>query len=127
SDRSAVQRVFLSAGKIHYDLKAAQQERKDSATAHVRLEQFYPFPAEGLARGIASYPSARELVWGPEEPQNMGGWSFGGDRLRAWLPSAMALRYAGRLPSASPATGNANVHKRELVALLESAFAPAAR
>jgi 2-oxoglutarate dehydrogenase E1 component len=125
SDRSAVQRVFLSAGKIHYDLKAARQERKDSATALVRLEQFYPFPAEGLARVLASYPSARELVWVQEEPQNMGGWSFVEDRLRAVLPGAMTLRYAGRLSSASPATGNANVHKRELAELLNGAFEPA--
>jgi hypothetical protein len=32
------------------------------------------------------------------------------------------LRYAGRVPSASPATGNANVHKRELADLLAASF-----
>jgi 2-oxoglutarate dehydrogenase E1 component len=83
SNRSSISRIFLSAGKIHYDLKAARQERRDSATALVRLEQFYPFPAEGLAGVLASYSSARELVWVQEEPQNMGGWSFVEDRLRA--------------------------------------------
>jgi 2-oxoglutarate dehydrogenase E1 component len=122
ADRSSISRIFLSAGKIHFDLKTARQERKDSATALVRLEQFYPFPAEGLGRVIASYPSLRELVWVQEEPQNMGGWSFVEDRLRELLPVSVPLRYAGRRASASPATGNASVHKRELAELLESAF-----
>jgi 2-oxoglutarate dehydrogenase E1 component len=103
-------------------LKTARQERKDSATALVRLEQFYPFPAERLPQLLKTYSSARELVWVQEEPQNMGGWSFVEDRLRALLPASITLRYAGRAPSASPATGNANVHKQELLALLESAF-----
>ena len=52
----------------------------------------------------------------------MGGWSFMEDRLRALLSGDVALRYGGRVPSASPATGNAAVHKAELVALLDGAF-----
>jgi 2-oxoglutarate dehydrogenase E1 component len=122
TDKSSVERVLLSAGKIHYDLKQARQERKVTGAALVRLEQFYPFPAEGLGQLLASYRSAREFVWVQEEPRNMGGWSFVEDRLRALLPNGAALRYAGRAASASPATGNANVHKRELAELLESAF-----
>ncbi len=52
----------------------------------------------------------------------MGGWTFVEDRLRAILPPSVALRYAGRGPSASPATGNAIVHKAELAQLLADAF-----
>ena len=122
SDKSSVERVLLSAGKIHYDLKQARQERKMTGAALLRLEQFYPFPTEGLGQLLASYRSAREVVWVQEEPRNMGGWSFVEDRLRALLPNGAAVRYAGRAESASPATGNANVHKRELAELLESAF-----
>jgi 2-oxoglutarate dehydrogenase E1 component len=120
--RSAVERILVSAGKIHYDLKAAKQERKDSQTALVRLEQFYPFPSEGLRQLFAAYRSAREVVWVQEEPRNMGGWTFVEDRLRCVLPSGASLRYAGRRASASPATGNANVHKQELAELLAEAF-----
>ena len=120
--KSAAERVILSAGKIHYDLRQARQERKDEKTALVRLEQFYPFPSDELRALIASYPAARALVWVQEEAQNMGGWTFVEDRLRAILPSSVALRYAGRGPSASPATGNAIVHKAELAQLLADAF-----
>ena len=57
-----------------------------------------------------------------EEAKNMGPWTFVESRLAALLPPSIPLRYAGRAPSASPATGNASVHKRELATLLEDAF-----
>ena len=52
----------------------------------------------------------------------MGGWTFAEPRLKAALPSSVSLRYAGRVPSASPATGNARVHKNELAAFLADAL-----
>jgi len=52
----------------------------------------------------------------------MGGWTFIQPRLSAILPTGIHLRYAGRAPSASPATGNASVHKAELARLLGDAF-----
>jgi 2-oxoglutarate dehydrogenase E1 component len=122
SDKRVVERVLVSAGKVYYDLKQARQARKDSRAALVRLEQFYPFAADGLKQLFASSPSIREVVWVQEEPRNMGGWSFVEDRLRCLLPDKVALRYAGRAASASPATGNANVHKAELAQLLDAAF-----
>jgi len=103
-------------------LAHAREERKAVKTALVRLEQLYPFPAEELRELVASYPSTHDLVWAQEEPQNMGGWTFVEDRLRPLLPASLPLRYAGRVPSASPATGNANVHKQELAELLDEAF-----
>jgi len=121
-EKGAIQRVLLSAGKIYYDLHHARQERQEAKTALLRLEQYYPFPSEELRHLLASYPTARELVWAQEEAQNMGGWTFVEDRLRAILAPSMPLRYAGRAPSASPATGNANVHKAELVELLNAAL-----
>jgi 2-oxoglutarate dehydrogenase complex dehydrogenase (E1) component-like enzyme len=39
------------------------------------------------------------------------------------LRLATPLRYVGRVASASPATGNASVHKKELETLLSEAFA----
>jgi len=64
-------------------------------------------------------------VWAHEEPQNMGAWRFGRARL---LDAAVAdLRrrppsYAGRPPSASPATGSHKVHLEEQAAVVRSAI-----
>jgi 2-oxoglutarate decarboxylase len=121
-DRRAVERVVLCTGKIYYDLKAARGERKDQRTAIVRLEQLYPFAADAVGQAIASYPAVSEVVWTQEEAQNMGAWTFLLPRLTALLPQGIPLRYAGRVPSPSPATGNANVHKRELADLLAEVF-----
>jgi 2-oxoglutarate dehydrogenase complex dehydrogenase (E1) component-like enzyme len=52
----------------------------------------------------------------------MGAWSFIRPRRGEFLPDSVAMYYAGRAPSASPATGNASVHKRELAALIAEAF-----
>jgi 2-oxoglutarate dehydrogenase E1 component len=91
-------------------------------TAIVRVEQLYPFAAEEIGRILDGYPAARDFVWAQEEAQNMGAWSFVLPRLIRLLPPGVRLRYAGRVPSASPATGNANVHKRELADLLATSF-----
>ena len=125
-ERDGVTRVLLCGGKVYYDLRAARAERKDARTAIVRVEQLYPFPAADLTRVLASYRAAREAVWTQEEARNMGGWTFVQPRLAETLPAPWRLRYAGRAPSASPATGNASVHKRELAQLLQEAFGGAA-
>ncbi|MEO8432991.1 MAG: multifunctional oxoglutarate decarboxylase/oxoglutarate dehydrogenase thiamine pyrophosphate-binding subunit/dihydrolipoyllysine-residue succinyltransferase subunit [Acidobacteriota bacterium] len=125
-DRGAVRRVLLCSGKVYYDLKAAREHQNDGRSAILRLEQIYPFPAEDIARALAAYPAARELVWVQEEARNMGPWTFVSSRLAAILPTGVTLRYAGRLASASPATGNASVHKRELAEFLADAFRDAA-
>ena len=51
--------------------------------AIVRVEQFYPFPAELLRHDAGRYRKAKEWVWVQEESQNMGGWTFVEPRLRA--------------------------------------------
>jgi 2-oxoglutarate dehydrogenase E1 component len=120
--QSGVKRLLFCSGKIYYDLQAARAERKATDTAILRLEQLYPFPAEILKSLAASCPSAIDAAWAQEEPQNMGPWTFIEPRLRPLLPSSAQLRYVGRQPSASPATGNAAVHKTELMTLLSEAF-----
>jgi 2-oxoglutarate decarboxylase len=121
-DRAAVSRVLLCCGKVFYDLAAAREGKKVSTAAIVRVEQLYPFPDEALRRTLASYPGARDVVWVQEESKNMGAWAFLSPLLEEVLPPGGVLRYAGRAPSASPATGNAGVHKRELAKLLEEAL-----
>jgi len=120
--RADVTRLVFVSGKLYYDLKAARDERKDATTAILRLEQLYPFPAAELSEIARSYPAAARAVWAQEEARNMGAWTFVEDRLVEILPRTLPLTYAGRVPSASPATGNAAVHKRELAALLDQAL-----
>jgi 2-oxoglutarate dehydrogenase E1 component len=122
SDRRAIERVVFCTGKIYYDLKAAREEKKDVRTAIVRIEQLYPFAADAVRAVLASYSGMREAVWAQEEARNMGAWTFTQPRISELLPEAIPLRYAGRPPSPSPATGNANVHKRELADLLGEVF-----
>jgi 2-oxoglutarate dehydrogenase E1 component len=121
-DRGRVERVLLCSGKVYYDLRAEREKRGDARTAILRVEQLYPFPQERLRSILAGYPALRAAAWVQEEPANMGPWSFVLEQAGGFLPSGMPLARVSRVPSPSPATGNANVHKRELEALLAEAF-----
>jgi 2-oxoglutarate dehydrogenase E1 component len=120
--RGAAERLLLCSGKVFYDLTAAREERKAARAAIVRLEQLHPFPAEALRALLEGSPGLREAVWVQEEPRNMGGWTFVQPLLTELLPPSVKLTYAGRSPSASPATGSTAVHKRELAEILRTAF-----
>ena len=122
-DRAKVTRVVLCAGKVFYDLDAAGGETVDGRAAVVRLEQFYPFPAKRLTEILASYPNTTEIFWTQEEPQNMGGWSFVRPRLEEIKTANVNLRYVGRTPSASPATGSYAIHELEQRQIVDEAFA----
>ena len=111
-DRKAVKRIVLCSGKVYYDLLAARAESRNVSVALIRLEQFYPFPASRLQQVIASYPNTTEIAWTQEEPQNMGGWTFMRPRLEQLVPN-IPIRYIGRAPSASPATGSYTIHEIE--------------
>ncbi len=113
SDRSKVKRIVVCSGKVFYDLDSVREENAKGNVAVVRLEQFYPFPAEALKNIFASYSNATEIVWTQEEPQNMGGWTFVEPRLRGITSGKAALHYVGRPPSASPATGSYTIHNLE--------------
>lgn len=121
TDRSAVRRVALCSGKVFYDLDAGREDG-DNRTAVVRMEQFYPFPANRLKEIFASYPNATQLFWTQEEPKNMGGWTFVEDRLKDIIAPEMSLRYVGRAPSASPATGSYAIHELEQKTIVEQAL-----
>jgi 2-oxoglutarate decarboxylase len=139
SDRNAVTRVVLCSGKVFYDIDAVREQRRSAAShpesegvaegrggrrdvAIIRLEQFYPFPAEALKDIFTSYPNARQFVWAQEEPQNMGGWTFVEHRISRLLPKGSALTYVGRTPSASPATGSYAIHELEQKKIVEDAL-----
>ena len=138
TDKNAVKRVVLCSGKVYYDLEAGREDAlkqssppseggvaaasADGVVAVVRLEQFYPFPAARLKEIFASYPNAKQIFWTQEEPQNMGGWTFVEQRLRDILPEGRSLRYVGRSPSASPATGSYAIHELEQKKLVDESL-----
>ena len=119
TDRNAVTRVVLCSGKVYYDLDAARAEQFNGKIAVVRLEQFYPTPIAALRNVFASYPNTREIIWTQEEPKNMGAWNFMEDRLHEVMPANTMLRYVGREPSASPATGSYAIHELEQKSIVE--------
>src|SRR5260221_1241284 len=67
-DPAGVRRVLVCSGKVYYDLLARRQEAgKTREVAIVRLEQFYPWPAEMLETALGRFRGAREWVWVQEE------------------------------------------------------------
>ena len=121
-DASKIRRIVICSGKVYYDLEAAREDGGAADVAVVRLEQFYPFPAEALKNIFAQYPNAREIIWTQEEPQNMGGWTFVEPRLKSIKPEQMSLRYVGRSGSASPATGSYAIHELEQKKILDESL-----
>ena len=111
-DKSKVKRIVLCSGKVFYDLETGRADADDDRVAIVRLEQFYPFPAEKLKEVFASYSNATQVFWTQEEPQNMGGWTFVENRLNE-IKGDLSLRFVGRTASASPATGSYAIHNLE--------------
>jgi 2-oxoglutarate dehydrogenase E1 component len=118
-----VRRVIVCSGKVYYDLVDFRRANKIVDMAVIRLEQQYPFPHADFKAQIAKYPSAKEVVWCQEEPQNQGAWY----RLRAYLrhdiEEKQVLAYAGRPISASPAVGYAAKHLAQQQQLVADAFA----
>ena len=114
-------RLLLSSGKVHYELAHFREEQQIEDVALLRLEQYYPWRDERLAKILAKYPAKTELVWVQDEPENMGAWRW----LRPHLERVIGdrrLKVASRVESASPATGSAAAHKLEQQQLLEDAF-----
>lgn len=120
-----IKRVVLCTGKVYYDLYQAREEKKIKDVVILRLEQLYPFPMGALADELAKYEHA-DVVWCQEEPKNTGYWEFVDRRIEGSLSIAKhkAARpsYIGRKSAASPATGNAGVHKAEQDGLVNEAL-----
>jgi 2-oxoglutarate dehydrogenase E1 component len=119
-------RLVLCSGKLGYELMEARDAAGDLGVEILRIEQLYPFPSEPLVKRLKAMPKLQELVWAQEEPKNNGAWFFVEDQLEACLAEAgfegMRAQYAGRDPSASPATGLAKRHAAEQAALIAAAL-----
>ncbi|MFZ1428001.1 MAG: 2-oxoglutarate dehydrogenase E1 component [Geminicoccaceae bacterium] len=123
----AVERVVLCSGKIYYDLLQAREDLwLDGKVALIRLEQLAPFPEEALEIELKRYSPTAKYVWCQEEPRNMGGWFFAAPRIENLMEvggvEQRRLIYAGRKPSASPATGSYAQHEREQHQLVQDAL-----
>jgi 2-oxoglutarate decarboxylase len=120
--RSEARRVVLCGGKVYYDLLAAREKTK-AAVAIVRLEQLAPFPQDALAAALAGLPRAQEVVWLQEEPRNMGAWRYVAERFGGTgAGPGPGIRYVGRPPSPSPATGSAGIFHEEQARIVEEAL-----
>lgn len=92
--------------------------------ATIRVEQLAPFPFQEIATFVEQYPNA-DIVWVQEEPKNMGPWSFVSSRLRTVMDELRDKRmvaYVGRPPSASPATGQFELHLQEMKTIIDEAL-----
>jgi 2-oxoglutarate dehydrogenase E1 component len=124
TDPSAVRRVLLSAGKVHWDLAEARAHRDDKGQfALLRVEQLYPTPGAEVAEALRRYPNATDVVWVQEEPANQGAYPHVALHLPEHLPAGLRLRRVSRKASAAPASGSSKVHEKEQKALIEAAFA----
>ena len=72
---------------------------------------------------VSQYPKAKHWCWVQEEPQNMGGWQFVKPRLEKIIKRT--LRYIGRRPAASPASGFPAIFRQEQNLIIEKAVGPA--
>jgi 2-oxoglutarate dehydrogenase E1 component len=124
-------RVILCSGKVAYDIMEARDAAEITDTQVIRIEQLYPFPGEPLAKRLARMPNLEDVVWCQEEPKNNGGWFFVEPEIEASLIAAKCKvtrpRYAGRVASASPATGLAKRHVSEQGILIGHALGTSVR
>jgi len=112
-----IERVLLCSGKIFYELEAEKKRRGDGKTAVIRVEQLYPFPAQGVEALRFKYINTAKWIWVQEEPQNMGAWPY----IQYWN-KALPLGVISRPPSGSPASGSGNFHKMQQQKIIEKSF-----
>jgi len=122
TDRSAVRRVVLAAGKVALEALGEKAKRGLDDVAVVRVEQIYPFPEEPIGDAVVGYVNATELCWLQEEPENMGAWSFVQNRLARTLGADATLTHVSRCESGSPAAGSKEVSDLEKADLLARAL-----
>ncbi|WP_274961329.1 2-oxoglutarate dehydrogenase E1 component, partial [Lentibacter algarum] len=111
-----IKRVVMCSGKVYYDLLEERDARGIDDVYLMRVEQFYPFPAQSVVKELSRFKNA-EVVWCQEEPKNQGAWTFIEPNIE-WVLGRIKAKhgrptYAGRAASASPATGLASAHKAQ--------------
>jgi 2-oxoglutarate dehydrogenase E1 component len=123
---NSAKRVVFCTGKVYYELDSEREALgREKDVKIVRIEQLCPFPWDLVGRELRRYPKA-EVVWCQEEPMNMGAYSHVAPRFQTLFKDLKrpvdGLRYAGRAPAASTATGYGSVHSEEQVGLIKDAL-----
>jgi len=118
-----IEKVVMCSGKIYFDLIEAREKTKNDKVVFIRIEQLYPFPAKTLAQELKRYKNNAKFFWCQEEPQNMGAWNTVRNYIERTLEIIQSksdnIKYIGRKPSASTATGNLNKHLAQQKEILE--------
>ncbi|MEM8802678.1 MAG: 2-oxoglutarate dehydrogenase E1 component [Pseudomonadota bacterium] len=120
-----IKRVVMCSGKVYYDLLEERDARGIDDIYILRVEQFYPFPAQAMVKELKRFSNA-DWIWCQEEPKNQGAWTFMEPNIE-WVLTRIKAKhtrpvYAGRAASASPATGLASAHKAQQAALVDDAL-----
>jgi len=121
ADEAKVTRVLMCSGKVYYDLLAERKNLEDANTAIWRVEQFYPI--RRTCWSTSSLVLRRQPISdGFKRNQRTWRMDVYGTRLLKMLDQKHSLRYVGRPPSASPATGSHTIHQMEQQRLVKGAF-----
>ncbi|MEM6729384.1 MAG: 2-oxoglutarate dehydrogenase E1 component, partial [Pseudomonadota bacterium] len=120
-----IKRVVMCSGKVYFDLLEERDARGITDVYLMRLEQFYPVPAQSAVKELERFKQA-EIIWCQEEPKNQGAWTHVEPNLE-WVLSRIKAKhkravFVGRATSASPATGLASAHKKQQADLVNEAL-----
>jgi len=109
-----IKKVVICSGKIYFDLLEAREKIKNKEVFILRIEQLYPFPVKTLAKELKRFKKNSKFYWCQEEPQNMGAWNTAKNYIQWSLDYIRAenreVKYIGRKPAASPASGYLKKH-----------------
>ena len=109
-----IKKVVMCSGKIYFDLIEEREKIKNDEVFIIRIEQLYPFPVKTLARELKRFKKNSKFYWCQEEPKNMGAWNSARNYIQWSLDYIKAekreVKYIGRKPAASPASGYLKKH-----------------
>jgi len=122
TEKSKVNKIILTSGKIFYELNSYKELNKIDNVAIIRIEQYYPINEKLLLEILNKYENAEIIRWVQEEPQNMGAWSFLLPRLLKVISNKTKLEFVGRPESPSPASGSTKKFQISQEEIIRNAF-----
>jgi len=118
-----IKKVIMCSGKVYFDLIEAREKIKNDQVYMIRIEQLYPFPVKTLAQELKRFKKNAKFYWCQEEPKNMGAWNSARNYIEWTLNHIKAenkkVKYIGREPAASPATGYLKKHLAQQKEIIE--------
>jgi 2-oxoglutarate dehydrogenase E1 component len=118
-----IKKVIICSGKVYFDLLEGREKIKNKKVYLIRIEQLYPFPVKTLAKELKKFKKNAEFFWCQEEPKNMGAWNTTRNYIQWTLDHIKAenreVKYIGRKPAASPATGYLKKHLAQQKEIIE--------